>query len=69
VYKNEANEVDYEDPKKANYAGLDDHKKRFAPFDKKAPITKADTYARLLKDPQSIKTAFILSEILKRKYN
>jgi uncharacterized FlaG/YvyC family protein len=68
VYRNEANEVDYEDPQRSTYAGLDDQKKRFAAFDIAAAPTKSTKYARLLRDPQNIKTAFILSEIFKRKY-
>ncbi|MDO1447477.1 hypothetical protein Q0590_14510 [Rhodocytophaga aerolata] len=68
VYRNEANDVDYEDPQRSTYAGLDDQKKRFAAFDMAAPSSKTTIYARLLRDPQNVKTAFILSEIFKRKY-
>lgn len=68
AYKTKADKVNYEDPNNAVYEGLDDHKKRFAPFDTQIQHTKADTYARLLKNPQSMRTALILGEILKRKY-
>lgn len=68
VYRNEADAVDYEIPGKAAYAGLDDHKKRFAAFDIPAADSNTSKYAQLLKNSQSVRTAFILSEILKRKY-
>jgi ElaB/YqjD/DUF883 family membrane-anchored ribosome-binding protein len=67
-YETEANKVNYEDQDNAAYEGLDDHKKRFAPFDLEIGASNASKYARLLKDPQGIKTVFVLSEILKRKY-
>jgi hypothetical protein len=66
VYENKASRVDYEDPKKANYEGLDDRQKRFTPFN--IPAATPNLYAQLLKDPQGVRTAFIMSEILKRKY-
>ncbi len=66
VYTNEASEVDYEDPAKAQYAGLDDHKRRFAAFDKRKAGKSA--LAQLLQNPQSARQAFVLSEIFRRKY-
>ena len=67
-YETKAGKINYEDPSKAIYEGLDDHKKRFAPFDIEVRPTKVINYACLLKDPKSIQTAFILGEILKRKF-
>lgn len=66
VYDNKASLVDYEDPTKSAYEGLDDHKKRFVPFD--IQETAPNVFAQLLKDPQSARTAFIMGEIFKRKY-
>jgi len=65
-YVNEAEAVDYEDPKRVAYAGLDSRKPRFEPFEKE-PRT-VSRYARLLRNPQSAREAFILTEILRRKY-
>jgi hypothetical protein len=67
-YETREGRVNYEDPEKASYEGLDDHKKRFAPFDEKVTASKSTNYARMLKDPQSARTAFVLGEIFKRKY-
>jgi hypothetical protein len=67
-YETKAGKVNYEDPKYADYEGLDDHKKRFAPFEEEVKASRSNKYARLLKDPQSLRTAFLLGEILKRKY-
>jgi uncharacterized FlaG/YvyC family protein len=66
VYDNKANLVDYEDPTKSAYEGLDDHRKRFVAFD--IQETSPNVFAQLLKDPQSARTAFIMTEIFKRKY-
>lgn len=65
-YENQAGQVDYEDPKRNQYAGLDDHQKRFAAFDLRADSPSA--YADLINNPQGARNAFILSEIFKRKY-
>jgi hypothetical protein len=65
-YTNEAGEVDYEDPKRAAYAGLDTRKPRFEPFEPEKQ--KVSPYARLLRNAQTAREAFILSEIFKRKY-
>jgi hypothetical protein len=66
TYENEAADVDYEVPEKANYQGLDKSgRNRFEVFEQKAEVQ--NPYANLLKNPESIRTAFILSEILKRK--
>jgi hypothetical protein len=67
-YETKAGKVNYEDPKYADYEGLNDHKKRFAPFEEEVKSSRSNKYARLLKNPQSLKTAFLLGEILKRKY-
>ena len=65
-YTNEAGEVDYEDPKRAAYAGLDNRKPRFEPFETERK--RLNPYARLLRNPQSAREAFILTEIFRRKY-
>jgi hypothetical protein len=66
TYENEAADVDYEVPEKANYKGLDSSgRNRFEVFEQKNEVT--NPYAELLKKPESIRTAFIMSEILKRK--
>jgi len=66
TYENEAADIDYEIPEKANYKGLDKSgRNRFEVFEQKAEVQ--NPYAELLKKPESIRTAFILSEILKRK--
>ncbi len=65
-YTNEAGEVDYEDPKRAAYAGLDTRKPRFEPFEPEKQ--KVSPYARLLRNAQTAREAFILTEIFKRKY-
>jgi hypothetical protein len=65
-YANEAGEVDYEDPKRAAYAGLDSRKPRFEPFETERQ--RVSPYARLLRNPQSAREAFILTEIFRRKY-
>jgi hypothetical protein len=65
-YTNEAGEVDYEDPKRAAYAGLDSRKPRFEPFETERQ--RVSPYARLLRNPQSAREAFILTEIFRRKY-
>lgn len=66
TYRNEANEVDYEVPEKANYQGLDTTgRNRFSVFETKEEVK--NPYAELLQKPESLRTAFILSEILKRK--
>lgn len=68
VYENKASLVDYEDPTKADYEGLNDRtKNRFSAFDlkKKTP----NMYAQLFKNPETARTAFIMGEIFKRKYN
>ncbi len=67
TYTNEAADVDYEDPSKASYQGLDDRKKRFQPFEQRKDAEHS--YATWLRSPGSAKTAFVLSEILKKKYN
>jgi hypothetical protein len=66
VYTNEASGVDYEDPEKAQYKGLDDQRKRFTPFEQGAKPKNA--IGQLLRNPSNAKTAFILSEIFNRKY-
>ncbi len=66
VYTNEAAGVDYEDPTRSQYAGLDDRKKRFEPFDKKQGAK--NVYTQLLNNRQGARQAFVLSEIFKRKY-
>jgi hypothetical protein len=65
-YANEAGEVDYEDPKRAAYAGLDSRKPRCEPFEPERK--RVSPYARLLRNPQSAREAFILTEIFRRKY-
>jgi hypothetical protein len=66
-YANEAaGEVDYEDPKRAAYGGLDSRKPRFEPFEPERQ--RVSPYARLLRNPQSAREAFILTEIFRRKY-
>ncbi|MBD0254302.1 MAG: hypothetical protein ICV83_01180 [Cytophagales bacterium] len=65
-YTNEAGEVDYEDPKRAAYAGLDSRKPRFEPFETERK--RVSPYAQLLRNPQSAREAFILTEIFRRKY-
>ncbi len=65
-YKNEAADVDYEIPEKATYKGLNDPSKdRFKEFDLK--LEKTNRYAALLKNPDTLRDAFVLSEILRRK--
>jgi hypothetical protein len=67
TYENKASLVDYEDPTKSEYEGLNDSSKnRFAAFDirKKSP----NMYAQLFKNPETARTAFIMGEIFKRKY-
>lgn len=66
VYRNEANEVDYEVPEKADYKGLDTTgRNRFEVFEKKEE--ERNPYADFLRNPESIRTAFVMNEILKRK--
>jgi|GEM_PF-2442646 len=66
TYRNEANEVNYEAPDKTDYKGLDTTgRNRFEVFKKKEEVS--NPYADFLKSPESIRTAFIMSEILKRK--
>jgi hypothetical protein len=65
-YTNEAGDVDYEDPKRAAYAGLDSRKPRLEPFEPERK--RVNPYARLLRNPQSAREAFILTEIFRRKY-
>jgi hypothetical protein len=65
-YVNEAERVNYEDPKRSAYAGLDTRKPPFEPFEQEQK--KVNRYARLLSNPQSARDAFVLSEIFKRKY-
>ncbi len=65
-YTNEAGDVDYEDPKRAAYAGLDSRQPRFEPFETERK--RLNPYARLLRNPQSAREAFILTEIFRRKY-
>lgn len=68
VYENTASQIDYEDPTKSGYAGLNDStKNRFAAFDikKKSP----NVYAQLFKNPETARTAFIMGELFKRKYD
>ncbi len=65
-YTNEAGEVDYEDPKRAAYAGLDTSKPRLETVEQEKK--KANPYAQLLRNSQAAREAFILSEIFKRKY-
>ncbi len=66
LYRNEADLVNYEDPLKANYAGLDKRQPRFEQFNKEQKKTNA--YAQLLRNPDSARQAFIFSEIFKRKF-
>lgn len=66
LYRNEADLVNYEDPLKANYAGLDNRQPRFEQFGKEQKKTNA--YAQLLRNPDSARQAFIFSEIFKRKF-
>ncbi|QHT66466.1 hypothetical protein GXP67_07255 [Rhodocytophaga rosea] len=68
TYENKASLVDYEDPTKSEYEGLNDSSKnRFAAFD----IRKVtpNMYAQLFKNPETARTAFIMGEIFKRKYD
>jgi hypothetical protein len=64
-YTNEASGVDYEDPKRAAYAGLDTAKPRLETVQEKQ---KVNPYARLLRNAQAAREAFILTEIFRRKY-
>jgi hypothetical protein len=66
LYRNEAELVNYEDPLKSNYAGLDKRQPRFEQFDKEQK--KTNMYAQLLRNRDSARQAFIFSEIFKRKY-
>jgi hypothetical protein len=65
-YVNEGEAVNYEDPKRSAYAGLDTRKPRFEPFEQEQK--KVNRYAKLLSNPQSAREAFILTEIFRRKY-
>ena len=66
TYRNEANEVNYEVQNKANYQGLDKTgRNRFEVFEQKEEVS--NPYADFLRNPASIRTAFVLNEILKRK--
>ena len=66
TYRNEANEVNYEVPDKTDYKGLDTTgRNRFEVFEQKQEVS--NPYADFLRTPASIRTAFIMSEILKRK--
>jgi hypothetical protein len=65
-YYNEANEVDYEIPERATYKGLDDAThSRFKEFEKTQETV--NPYTELLQNSQSVRDAFVLSEIFKRK--
>jgi hypothetical protein len=65
-YTNEAAEVDYEDPKRAAYAGLDTVRPRLETVEQEKK--KVNPYARLLRNSQAAREAFILTEIFRRKY-
>lgn len=66
TYRNEANEINYENPETADYQGLNNRdEKRFGVFEIKEEVK--NPFAELLQKPESLRTAFILSEILKRK--
>ena len=66
TYRNEANEVNYEVPDTTDYKGLDTTgRNRFEVFEQKQEVS--NPYADFLRTPASIRTAFIMSEILKRK--
>jgi|GEM_PF-3134232 len=65
-YPNEASGVNYEDPKRAAYAGPDSRKPRLEPVEQEKK--KVNPYARLLRNSQAAREAFIMTEIFRRKY-
>jgi FtsZ-interacting cell division protein ZipA len=66
-YENRASRVNYDIPEQADYEGLDDKRQRFTPFETEKPPA-IHPVAALFQNAQSARTAFLLSEILKRKY-
>ena len=65
VYEKEATKVNYENPASKGYKSLSSTKDRFDPFDEKKAADHP--LLKMFQNPESLRNAFIMSEIFTRK--